>query len=207
MNGPVAVVTGAGRGAGAAIAAALARAGARVAVVDVNPNAAERVAGEIAAAGGQARAETLDVSNKMAVQTLLYELLEAWGRLDLVVNCAHVAPGSPALTMDEWEWNRTLDVNLKAVFLMSQTAARAMQATAGGMILNVVRRDGATHAGVAAARAGLTGLTAALAAEWLSAGVRVEALQAGADAAETAAQALERAGWLLARDTHGGPGT
>lgn len=181
MNPAVALVTGAGRGRGRAAALALGAAGLRVAAIDVNPDSAEQVAASIRAGGGEARAAVADVANKMAVQTMLYEVLEAWERFDLLVNAAHVTPHSPALRLDEWEWNRTLDVNLKGAFLISQTVARAMQATGGGLILNVVRpASAAPHAAVVAARAGLLGLTAALAAEWGAFGVALEVIEAEA---------------------------
>lgn len=179
MSGGVALVTGAGRGVGHALALALGAAGACVAVVDVNPDSAEATAGAITRAGGTARAAVADVSNKLAVQTMLYDLLEACERIDLLVNAAHVSPASTALRLDEWEWNRTLDVNLKGAFLVSQTVARAMQATGGGLIINVLRPEAASpHAGVRAARAGLLGLTAALAEEWGAFGVRVAVVEA-----------------------------
>jgi NAD(P)-dependent dehydrogenase (short-subunit alcohol dehydrogenase family) len=185
MSGPVALVTGAARGRGQAVALALGAAGARVAVVDVNPDGAQRVVDAILQGGSEARVALADVSNKMAVQTMLYDVLEAWERIDLLVNAAHVTPSSPALKLDEWEWNRTLDVNLKGAFLISQTVARAMQATGGGLILNVLRPLSAdAHAGVLAARAGLQGLTTALAAEWAPIGVRVELVEADDPAAE-----------------------
>ena len=189
MSSGLALVTGAGRGTGRAVALALGTAGVRVAAIDVNPDAAERTAAEI---GPTATAHTADVSNKMAVQTLLYALLEADERLMLLVNAAHVAPGSAALKMDEWEWNRTVDVNLKGTFLMSQTVARAMKETGGGVIVNLVRPDDRAHAAVRAARAGLEGLTQALQTEWAPLGVRVELLAAAADPAQTAAEVLRR---------------
>jgi NAD(P)-dependent dehydrogenase (short-subunit alcohol dehydrogenase family) len=191
MKGRLALVTGAGRGLGQAVAQALGAAGARIVAIDINPDGAERTAQAIREAGGEARAEAVDVANKMGVQTLLYTLLEAGERLDALVNTAHVTPHSPALKLDEWEWNRTVDVNLKGAFLMSQTAARAMQATGGGLILNVQRAAGAPHAAVWAARAGLEGLTEALRAEWGAAGVAVALLPAG-EAAECAAEAVRR---------------
>ncbi len=158
------------------VALALGQAGARVAVVDVNPDSAQRTADSIVEAGGVAVAHTADVSNKLAVQTMLYTVLEQWERIDLLVNAAHVAPGSPALKLDEWEWNRVLDVNLKGAFLAAQTAARAMKETGGGLILNVVRpAEASPHAAVRAAAEGQLGLTAALAAEWGAFGVQVEA--------------------------------
>jgi D-threitol dehydrogenase (NAD+) len=178
---PTALVTGAGRGTGRAVALALGAAGARVAAVDVNPDSVQRLADDITAAGGQARPLVADVSNKLAVQTALYDLLEAWERIDLLVNAAHVAPQSGALKLDEWEWNRTLDVDLKGAFLVSQTVARAMQTTGGGLILNVIRPEAASgHAAVRAARTGLLGLTAALQEEWGAFGVRVQAVDSDA---------------------------
>ena len=197
MSGGLALVTGAGRGTGRALALALGAAGARVAAIDVNPDAASRTAAEI---GPSASAHVADVSNKMAVQTLLYELLEANERLALLVNAAHVAPGSAALKMDEWEWNRTLDVNLKGAFLMAQTVARAMKETGGGLILNVVRPEAGQHAAVRAARSGLLGLTEALRAEWAPFGVQVEALEAAGDPERAAAEAVRRARavWMAA---------
>jgi 3-oxoacyl-[acyl-carrier protein] reductase len=196
MNGvsPVknknAVVTGAGRGVGQVIALALGRAGARVAVVDVNPDAAQRTAEAITQAGGLAGAHTADVSNKMAVQTMLYAVLEQWERIDILVNAAHVTPGSSALKLDEWEWNRVVDVNLKGVFLVSQTAARAMKESGGGLIFNVLRpMEISSHAAVLAAREGLVGLTAALAAEWAEFGVQVE-LVAATDPAKMAEEII-----------------
>jgi NAD(P)-dependent dehydrogenase (short-subunit alcohol dehydrogenase family) len=191
LTNQVALVTGAARGTGRAIALALGQAAARVVVVDVNPDGAQQTADAITQAGGAATAQIVDVSNKMAVQTMLYAVIEQWGRIDIVVNAAHVAPGNAALKMDEWEWNRTLDVNLKGAFLISQTAARAMRAlseaegkeTSGGLIINVLRPAGATpHAGVRAARAGLAGLTVALDAEWSGFGVRVATVEGGAEA-------------------------
>ncbi|MCC7358767.1 MAG: SDR family NAD(P)-dependent oxidoreductase [Anaerolineales bacterium] len=168
------LVTGAGRGAGEAAALALGASGAHVVAIDVNPDSAERTAESIRAAGGQARAVTADVSNKLSAQTLLYGLLEGGARLAALVNAAHVAPAGLALKLDEWEWNRTLDVNLKGVFLMSQTVARAMKETDGGLIVNVQRpQPVAPHAAVWAAEAGLLGLTDALAAEWGQWRVRV----------------------------------
>lgn len=177
LVGKIVVVTGAGRGTGRAVAVALAQAGARVVVVDVNPDATQQTADAITQAGGEASAQPADVSNKMSIQSVLYAVLETWRRIDVLVNAAHITPNRPALTLDEWEWNRVVDVNLKGVFLASQTAARAMRETGGGSIFNLVRpAQASSHAAVRATQAGLLGLTAALAAEWADLNVRVEAI-------------------------------
>ncbi len=182
LNHKIALVTGAAKGVGKEIALALGRAGARVVVVDVNPDGAQATVDAITQTGGTALVQIADVANKMGVQTMLYAVLDAWERIDIVVNAAYVAPHNTALKMDEWEWNRTLDVNLKGAFLVSQTAARAMKETGGGLIVNILRPAGETpHAGVRAARAGLVGLSDALAEEWGAMGVRVEAVEGGAE--------------------------
>jgi len=208
LKDKVALVAGAGRGTGQAIALALGRAGAHVVAVDVNPDSAQRTADEISQSGGSASTQVVDVSNKLAVQTMIYAVLERHARVDILVNAAHVAPalshggasrsaaeraGSPALMLDEWEWNRTVDVNLKGAFLVSQTIARAMNETGGGVILNIVRPvEASPHAAVRAAREGLIGLTAALAREWAGLGVRVQVLETEGGPERAAAEAVQR---------------
>jgi len=193
LQNKVALITGAGRGTGQAIALALGRAGARIVVVDVNPDSVQRTADAITQAGGLASVQVADVANKMAVQTMLYAVIEQGGRIDISVSAAQVTPSNTALKMDEWEWNRTLDVNLKGAFLVAQTVARAMKETGGGLILNILRPAGnSPHAGVHAAREGLLGLTAALAAEWSGFGVRVEAVEASGDLEQTALAVVQR---------------
>jgi NAD(P)-dependent dehydrogenase (short-subunit alcohol dehydrogenase family) len=160
-----------------------------VGAFDLNPTRLDDLVATITTRGGQAFAQTVDVSNKMAVQTALYDLLEQHAHIDLLVNAAHVTPHSVALKLDEWEWNRALDVNLKGAFLVAQTVARAMKETGGGVIVNVVRPpEHSAHAAVRAAREGLLGLTAALAAEWQPFGIRVLALPATADPTPDLAQ-------------------
>lgn len=176
LNNKIALVTGAGRGSGRRLALELAQAGATVVVIDLNPDAAEATASAITAAGGNALVYTVDVSNKLAVQTMIYTLLEQFARFDVLVNAAHIEPHTPALRLDEGEWDRTLNVNLKGVFLMSQMAARVMRETGGGLIATVLRPDDSPHAAVSAARAGLLGLSAALAAEWQPFNIQVTTL-------------------------------
>ena len=208
LKDKVALVTGAGRGAGRAVALALGWAGAHVVAVDVNPDSAQRTADEINQSGGSASTQVVDVSNKLAVQTMIYAVLERHARVDILVNAAHVAPalshrgasrsaaeraGSPALRLDEWEWNRTVDVNLKGAFLVSQTIARAMNETGGGVIFNVVRPvEASQHAAVRAAREGLIGLTGALAREWAGLGVRVQVLETDGGPERAGADAVQR---------------
>jgi NAD(P)-dependent dehydrogenase (short-subunit alcohol dehydrogenase family) len=178
----VAIVTGAGQGVGAAVAHMLAAAGARVAVNDINPDRAERVAQQIASDGGTALGIQADVSNKFHCVKLIEETRAAWGRLDVVVNNAHVIPTTTVIKMDEWDWMRCLDVNLKGVFFMSQLGGRVMQdSKQGGVIINLASRVGvelplAQRAAFCASQAGVVGFTRECAREYEAYGIRVHTL-------------------------------
>ncbi len=189
----VALVTGAGRGIGRAIALGLAQAGARVAVNDINPDTAERTAREIRAAGGEALAFAADVANKLAVHTMINGCLERWGRLDILVNNAGVEPKASILSMDEYDWDRTLAVNLKGAFLCSQFAGRAMREQGGGVIVNIASIGGhkiplKDRAAYCASKAGLVGFTRECAREFAAYGIRVNAICPGVIETEMTAQ-------------------
>lgn len=136
FSGKVVLVTGAGKGTGRRLAEAFAAAGARVAVNDLTPVNLDETMRRIAAAGGQARAYVQDVTKKMPVQALVSAVMEDLGGLDILVCSAEVEPVKSLLDMDDWDWQRTLDVNVSGVFLLIQAAARGMAArNQGGTIL------------------------------------------------------------------------
>lgn len=192
-----ALVIGAARDEGRAAAEALGRAGLHVVAVDLNPDALERAADAIRAGGGSVETHAVDVSNKMAAQTMIYAMLEVHPAVDVLVCAAEIVPATSALRMDEGEWDRVFAVNLKGAFLSAQTVARAMQATGGGTILFVLR-DGLTgHAAVDSARAGLAALCQALDAEWQPTGVRVRTIRLGSEAGQ---------GWASTSDSTRPPG-
>jgi NAD(P)-dependent dehydrogenase (short-subunit alcohol dehydrogenase family) len=179
LTGRVVIVTGAGRGAGAAAALALAGAGARLVTGDVNPDRAERAAQDILAAGGTAFGWQVDVSNKFQVAALIETARDRYGRLDIFVQHAHINPRCATLTMDEWDWRRTLEVNLTGSFFCMQLAGRVMADEGGGLIALLVRPvTAAPMAAYAATQAALTALAGSLAAEWGDRGVRVAAIPA-----------------------------
>ena len=126
LDKKVAIVTGAGKGVGAKIAQQLGLAGAFVAVNDLNPDRAESVAEQIRLAGGQAISITADVSNKFQAVHLVETVREQWGQLDILVNNAGIYPTSTILKLDEWDWCRCLDLNLKGTFFMCQLVGRVM---------------------------------------------------------------------------------
>lgn len=200
MESKVAIVTGAGQGTGEVIALALAAAGARVAANDINPDRAVRVAAAIREAGGTAVALDADVSNKFHCVKLIEATRAEWGQLDILVNNARVAPRSTVLKMDEWDWDRCLDVNLKGAFLMSQLVGRVMvdeNRGRGGCIANIASVAGVSapweqRAAFCASQAGIAGFTRECAREYGAYGLRVNALLRSLDPDEAERQAIAR---------------
>ena len=175
----VILVTGAGKGTGRAVAEAFAGLGALVAANDISPVNLDETVAHILAAGGQAKAYVEDIAKKMPVQTLLNAVLDDFGRIDILVNCAEVEPQKSVLEMDEWDWQRTLDVNLNGAFLLTQSAGRIMKEKGGGVIVHVGERPKGTEKRAAyfTSKAGLAALTALAAYELSEAGIRVYHVQ------------------------------
>jgi len=159
----------------------LAEAGARVAVNDLNPDRAERTADAIRRAGYQAAGISADISNKFQCVHLIETTRREWGRLDILVNNAAVKPSSTILKMDEWAWQRCLDVNLKGTFFMSQLVGRVMadeNQDRGGVIVNIASTAGFEiplpgAAAYAASKAGVIGFTRECAREFAAYGICV----------------------------------
>src|SRR5512139_3848336 len=183
FSGRVALVSGAGKGAGRAIAEAFAASGARVAANDVSPVNLDEVVRGIQSSGGQVQAYVEDVAKKVAVQTMINRLTDAWGRIDILVNCANVEPHVSLLDMDEWDWHRTLGVNLTGAFLLMQSAGRVMREAGGGVIINVApiagRAGQPDRAAYVASKVGLVGLTRQAAAELAPHNIRVYGVVTG----------------------------
>lgn len=187
LDNKVAIVTGAGRGIGHAIAETLAAAGARVAVNDINPDRADTVAEAIQAAGGQAIGIMADVSNKYQCVNLIETTRAEWGQLDILINNAAVEPSATVLKMDEWDWQRCLDVNLKGTFFMSQLCGRVMSdenGERGGAIVNIAATAGvseplANRAAYCASKAGVVGFARECAREFAAYGIRVNTVLPG----------------------------
>ena len=183
IQGKVAIITGAGHGLGAQVAQVLANAGVKACINDLNPDRAERIAEEIIIQGGEAFGWQADVANKFQVAAMIETTRDRFGRLDILIHNAHVTPNVPALTMDEWEWRRTLEVNLTGAFLCAQLAGRVMSDEGGGMIIFLVRPGlplQAKQGRVAflATQAALLALAEALDVELSAQGVRAYAVTA-----------------------------
>jgi len=184
LGGKVALVTGAQQGIGRAIAVALAREGADVGLNYLDdPGAAEAVAEDVRALGRRAVVVRGDVARSGDVQTLVATVGRDLGVPEVLVNNAGVFPRVPFLEMHEQEWDHVLDVNLKGSFLCAQVSARAMvEAGRRGAIVSIssVAIRG-TPLGVhySASKAGLVGLTRAMALALAPHGIRVNAVAPG----------------------------
>jgi 3-oxoacyl-[acyl-carrier protein] reductase len=184
LSNRVALVTGAGRGIGRSIALALAQSGARVCVNDINPDTAYATAGDILAAGGQAFDYTADVANKLQIGPMIEAIRDRWDRLDILVNNAGVEPKASVLALDEWDWDRTMGVNLKGTFLCTQLAGRVMRDQGGGVIVNLSSIAGykgplADRSAYCASKAGVVGFTRECAREFAAYNIRVNAVCPG----------------------------
>ncbi|HEX8999506.1 MAG TPA: SDR family NAD(P)-dependent oxidoreductase [Blastocatellia bacterium] len=180
----IAVITGGGGEIGRATAHRFAREGATALIVDLNRELAEKVAEEITAAGGAAWAYEADVAQRDQVEALADAVIQRHGKIDILCNIAGIAPPAPFLETSDENWNATLDVNLKGVFLCSQVVARRMIAlgTKGG-IVNMASTNGLVgEVGLVAYNAskfGVVGLTMTIAIELAPHGIRVNAVAPG----------------------------
>lgn len=194
LSGKVVLITGAGKGSGRALARALAERGAIVAANDISPVNVEEVVDEILAQGGHAKAYVEDVAKKLGAQNLIKQVEDEFGRLDVLVNHASVRPHDALLDMDEWDWHRTLDVNLTGAFLMTQSAGRVMQSQGSGVIINLVtlsQESAGNEAAFAASMQGLAGFTSQAARELSPYGIRVHLVETGEEAVEKVLALLE----------------
>jgi NAD(P)-dependent dehydrogenase (short-subunit alcohol dehydrogenase family) len=166
LEGRSAVVTGGARGIGAATARALERSGARVAIFDLDAHSDDA---------------PVDVTNESAVEEAFARVGDRFGGIDILVNNAGRVARKPAVELDVREWQAVIDVNLTATFLCSRLAHPYMKTRGGGSIVNVASIMGLSgglfpNASYQASKGGVVNLTRALALEWATDGVRVNAV-------------------------------
>jgi 2-deoxy-D-gluconate 3-dehydrogenase len=182
LDGKVALVTGASAGLGAAIAVALAEAGADVAAHG-NSRTPDATCALVEGAGRRAFGVRGDLRDKETPRQLIEQVLEKFGRLDILVNNAGTIRRSPAAEYSEEDWASVIEVNLSSVFRLSQLAGRHMLERGSGKIVNVASllafQGGVTVPAYAASKGGVAQLTKALANEWASKGLNVNAIAPG----------------------------
>ncbi|MGA2504362.1 MAG: SDR family NAD(P)-dependent oxidoreductase [Anaerolineales bacterium] len=195
FTGKIVLITGAGKGTGRRVAEEFAAHGATLAVNDVSPVNLDETVAHILASGGQAKPYVEDIAKKMPIQTLLNSVVEDFSRIDILVNCAEVEPQKTVLEMDDWDWQRTMDVNLTGPFLLTQSVGRIMKEKGGGVIVHVGERAKGQEGRAAyfASKAALAALSALAAYELSEFGIRVYHLQP-VESGDTAKQILELCG-------------
>jgi NAD(P)-dependent dehydrogenase (short-subunit alcohol dehydrogenase family) len=180
VAGRVALVTGAARGLGRACARALAQAGADVALGLRDGDTAEDLAGEIRALGRRAVRLQMDVTRRDQIEGAVAQAVTALGRVDILVNNAGIGPPNRAEEVVEDDFDRTLAVNLKGTFFVSQAVGRVMIRQGGGRIVNLSSQAGfvalPTESVYCMTKAAIAHLTKCLALEWAPHGINVNAV-------------------------------
>ncbi|MDP3138219.1 MAG: 3-oxoacyl-ACP reductase FabG [Burkholderiaceae bacterium] len=183
FSGQVALVTGASRGIGAAIALELARRGLKVIGTATTPEGAERITGVLCAAGAGCAGRMLDVNDAAAAEALIDAIVKEHGGLHVLVNNAGITRDMLAMRLKDEDWDAVLDTNLKSVFRMSRAVMRTMMKQRYGRIVNITSVVGASgnagQANYAAAKAGVAGMTRALARELGSRAITVNCVAPG----------------------------
>ena len=179
----IAIVTGGAGGIGSAIVQRLTREGAKIAIADIDGQAAQERAAAVIATKGDALAIVADVTNKQSVEQMVNATKDRWGRIDILVNVAGGADRKPVVDMTAQDWDHIVDMNLKSVFLCSQAVLPTMLKQKYGKIVNISSIYGftgnATRSSYAAAKAGVATFTKSLALEVVHDGINVNAVAPG----------------------------
>ncbi|MEI8200445.1 MAG: D-threitol dehydrogenase [Eubacteriales bacterium] len=177
LEGKVCAVTGAAQGIGMSIAELFSQKGATVAAIDLSAD----VFATVKKLGKNACGIVGDITEKEAPSRIIAEVISTFGKIDVLVNCAGIDPLGPAELFAEDQWDRTMAVNLKAPFRLSQEAAKEMiKAGQGGRIINMASQAGIVaidgHIGYSTSKAGMIGMTKSMAFEWGKYGITVNAV-------------------------------
>jgi meso-butanediol dehydrogenase / (S,S)-butanediol dehydrogenase / diacetyl reductase len=183
LVGRVALVTGGAKGIGRGIVESLARHGADVVVADVDAEEAERVAQEVGDNGSRTRGASADVTNWEGTHTLVRDIIEEFGHLDILVNNAGVSKSIPFADLDEKEWDRVFDVNVKGVFICCHAVLPHMAERRYGKIINLSSMVGKEAIPLfvhySASKFAVIGITQGLAKEYAEYGININAVCPG----------------------------
>jgi NAD(P)-dependent dehydrogenase (short-subunit alcohol dehydrogenase family) len=183
LDGRSAIITGGAGAIGSAIARSFAAAGAAVAIADRNERATDALVSALQSSGAEALSLPVDVADEQVVDGMVAQVVERWGRLDILVTAAGFGSRGPALDYDRTRFEAILDLNVTAMFLCCRAAGRVMGAAGRGSIINIASIAGLVgyqgNPAYIASKGGVVQLTRALAIEWAPMGVRVNAIAPG----------------------------
>jgi 3-oxoacyl-[acyl-carrier protein] reductase len=195
----VAIVSGGGDGIGRATALLLSQEGAKVVVADVATDAARRVAEEITRQTRDALPLTTDATQKESVEKMVQECLRQWGRIDILVNIVGGSFPMPVMEMEEVEWERVVNLNLKSVYLCCRGVLPAMAGRRYGRIVNLASAQAftgsETRANYTAAKLGVIGFSKSLALEVVRLGITVNVVSPGLVATDRVRSRFSDAEW------------
>jgi len=179
LSGKVALITGAGAGIGRAIATLFYEKGANIILVDLNPNI-EQIGKEVSPDASRLQTVAADMTQADQREKAVASGLSKFGAIDILVNNAGVALLEPALEVTESHWDKTLDVNLRAAFFLTQRIGSEMIKRGGGKIVNLASQAGVValerHVAYCASKAAMLSVTKVLALEWAKHNVQVNAI-------------------------------
>ncbi len=183
LKGKIAIVTGAAQGIGKVIALGLAKCGADIAVSDINEDSLSSAVKEIEALGRKAIAVKMDVSSLKDCEEMVKKTIDAFGKVDILINNAGITRDTVLLRMKEEQWDQVIQVNLKGTFNCTKAVIRSMFKQKSGKIINISSVTGAMgnagQANYSASKAAVMGFTKSIAREYAHCGITVNAVAPG----------------------------